>query len=73
MPTTKPIPKDCVVPNVMQCSLCQGTVYRFGFGFQCRDCTAFGDFNTGIMVRLDREYYEQEFGADTPTIVTRGS
>lgn len=51
-----------IVKNVKQCSLCQGIVDRFEHCFQCRDCTAIGDLFTGIMTRMDREYYEKEFG-----------
>jgi hypothetical protein len=51
-------PRDCLVPNVTRCDLCNGAVDRFEHCFQCRKCSAFGDFNTGIMTRLDREYYQ---------------
>lgn len=50
-----------IVKNVKQCELCRGTVDRFSTYFQCRKCTAFGDLNTGIMTRLDREYYQERF------------
>jgi hypothetical protein len=50
-----------IVKNVKKCSLCNGTVNRFENCFQCRDCTAMGDLFTGIMTRIDREYYEKEF------------
>lgn len=56
----KPEPEDVVTPNVKQCKLCGGVVDRLQHMFQCRHCGAFGDFNTGIMTRLDREYYENK-------------
>ena len=53
-------PEDCITPCVKQCNLCGGTVDRFAYGFECRKCTAMGDLFTGIMTRLDREYYENK-------------
>ncbi len=43
-----------VVANVMQCSLCQGTVNKLEHVFKCEDCGAMGDFITGIMTNMER-------------------
>ena len=40
------------VENVKQCTWCRGTVDRYDFGFQCRDCGAMGDLFTGIMTQM---------------------
>lgn len=55
-----------IVKNVKSCDLCQGIVDRHPYTFQCRHCGAMGDLTTGIMVRLDREFYEEQKAAPKP-------
>ncbi len=60
-PRRGPLPDGIRCSNVKRCELCCGEVVRCVNHFECLHCHACGDFNTGIMTRLDREYYQEMY------------
>ena len=57
----KYLDKDFVVLEfIKDCDICQGKVDKYPYTFRCRECGAFGEFFTGMMVDLSPREQKNE-------------